>query len=69
MNKLVLGLSILEISEIVMYEFWYDYVRPKYNKKAKLCYMDTYIFIAHVKTAYIYKGIVKDVEKRFDTSN
>ena len=69
MNKPVLGLSILEISKIVMYEFWYDYVRPQYNEKAKLCYMDTDIFIAHVKTVYIYKGIVKDVEKRFDTSN
>ena len=35
-----LGLSILEISKIVMYEFWYDYVKPKYGEKAKLCYMD-----------------------------
>ena len=42
MNKPVyLGLSILELSKIVMYEFWYDYVKPKYGEKAKLCYMDT----------------------------
>ena len=42
MNKPVyLGLSILEISKILMYEFWYDYVKPKYDEKAKLCYMDT----------------------------
>ena len=33
-----LGLSILELSKIVMYEFWYDYVKPKYGKKAKLLY-------------------------------
>ena len=40
MNKPVhLGLSILELSKILMYEFWYDYVKPKYGKKAKLCYM------------------------------
>ena len=69
MNKPVLGLSISEISKIVMYEFWYGYVIPKYNKKANLCYMDTDIFIAYVKTVYIYKGIVKDVERRFDSSN
>ena len=36
-----LGHSILELSKILMHEFWYDYVRPKYVEKAKLCYMDT----------------------------
>ena len=42
MNKPVyLGLSILELTKILMYEFWYDYVKPRYGKKAKLCYMDT----------------------------
>ena len=46
MNKPVyLVLSILEISKIVVYEFWYDYVKQKYQKKAKLCYMDTDSFI------------------------
>ena len=41
-NKTVyLGLSILELSKILLYEFWYDYVKPIYEKKAKLCYMDT----------------------------
>ena len=42
MNKPVcLGLSIVELSKILIYEFWYDYVKPKYGEKAKLCYMDT----------------------------
>ena len=42
MNKPVyLGLSILELSKILIYEFWYDYVKPKYGGKAKLRYMDT----------------------------
>ena len=36
-----LGLSILKLSKIVMYEFWYDYVKPKYVQKIKLCYMET----------------------------
>ena len=50
MNKIVyLGLSILELSKILMYEFWYDYVKPKYGEKAKLCYMDKYSFIAYIK--------------------
>ena len=44
MNKSVyLGLSILHLSETVMYEFWYDYVKPKYDENAKLCYMDTHV--------------------------
>ena len=49
MNKPVnLGLSILEISKTVMYEFWYDYVKPKYGVKAKLWYMDTDSFIVYI---------------------
>ena len=49
MNKLVyLGFSILEISKIARYEFWYDYVKPKYNEKAKLCYMDPDSVTVHV---------------------
>ena len=69
MNKQVyLGLSVLELSKIAMYEFWYDYVKPKYEEKAKLRYMDTDSFIVHVKIDDIYKDIAKDVEIRFDTS-
>ena len=70
MNKPVyLRLSILELSKIVMYRFWYDYVKPKYDEKAKLCYMDTDRFIVYVKTDDIYKDIAEDVETRFGTSN
>ena len=70
MNKPVyLGLSILDLSITVMYEFWYDYVKPKYGEKAKLCYMDTDSFIVHVKTDDIYKDIAEDVQTKFDTSN
>ena len=64
-----LGLSILEISKIVMYEFWYDYIKPKYNEKAKLCYIDANSFIANVKAEDVQKYIAKFVIKRFDTSN
>ena len=55
---------ILDLSKTVIYEFWYDYVKPKYDEKAKLCYTDI-----HIKTEDFYKDIPNDVEKRFDTSN
>ena len=70
MNKpIYLGLSILEISKILMYEFWYDYMKPKYDNNVKLCYMDTDSFIMNIKTEDFYKDVANDVEKRFDTSN
>ena len=40
-KSLYLGLSILELSKTLMQEFWYDYVKPKYGEKTKLCFMDT----------------------------
>ena len=56
MNKSVyLGLSILEISKTLIYEFWYDYMNPKYGDNVKLCYMDTDSFIMHIKTKVFIK--------------
>ena len=70
MNKpIYLGLPTLEISKILMYEFWYDYMKPKYGYDVKFCYMDTDSFIMNIKTEDFYKDIANDVEKRFDTSN
>ena len=70
MNKpIYLGLSILDISKILMCEFWYDYMKPKYGNDVKLCYMNTDSFIMSIKTNEFYKDIDNDVEKRFDTSN
>ena len=70
MNKPVyLGFLRLDLSKIVMYQFWYDYIKPKYGQKVKLCYMDTYSFIVYVKTDDIYKDIAEDVETRFDLSS
>ena len=64
-----LDLSILALSKIVTYEIWYDYVKPKYGQKARLCDMDTDSFIVYTKTDDIYKDIAEDVGIRFDTSN
>ena len=60
MNKPVyLGLWILELNKTVMYEFCYDYAKPKYDGKAKLCFMDTHSFIVFIKTHDIYKELLK----------
>ena len=68
-KSIYLGLSILEISKLLMHEFWYVYMKPKYGDNVKLCYMDTNSFIVNIKTEDFYKDIANDVEKRFDTSN
>ena len=52
-----------------MHEFWYDYMKPKYKNKVKLCYMDTDNLIMNIKTNDFYKDISYHVDKRFDTSN
>ena len=70
MNKpVILGLSTLELSKMLMYEFWYDYVKPKYGEKAKLHYIYIDSFIVCIKTDDVYKHIAQDVKTRFDTSN
>ena len=64
-----LGISILELSKMLMYQCWFDYVKPEYGKKPKLFYMATNSFIVYIKTDDIYKDDAKDVETRSDTSN
>ena len=69
-NKpIYLGLSILEISKILMYEFWYDYMKLKYGNDVKLCHMDTDSFLMNIETNDFYEDVANDVENRFDTSN
>ena len=70
MNKpIYLGMSILDISKLPMYEFWYDYLKPKYKENINLYYMDTDSFIFNVKTENWYKDISNNIKQRFDTSN
>ena len=69
MNKLVyLGQVILDLSKIIMYEFRYDYMIPKYGDRLKLCYMDTDSLVYHIKTEDFYADIADDVQTRFNTS-
>ena len=70
MNKpLYLGQAVLDHSKILMYEFWYGYLQPKYNDKIELRYMDTDSFIIYVETEDFYSDISNDVSKWFDSSN
>ena len=70
MNKpIYLRVSILETSKILIYEFWYDYMKPKYGNDLKLCYMDTDSFIINTKINDFHEDIATDVANRFDTSN
>ena len=68
MNKPVyLGLSIIDLMCLTeMYAFWYDYVKPNYRDKAKLCYMDTDSFIFHVKTDDLKQDLTLHIMKQID---
>ena len=68
-KPLYLGMSILDISKILMYELWYDYISPKYGDSTKVCYTDTGSFIIYIKTEDFFKDISNDVEGWFDTCN
>ena len=74
-NKLLyLGLSILNINKIVMhefvmYEYWYNYVKTNYRKRAELWYTNRDSFIVHVKSEDIYADVPRDIKKRTDASN
>ena len=61
MNRPVyLGLTLLELSKIIMYEFWWDYLKPKYGKKSKICYIVTTSFLVYIKTDDSY---IKTLQK------
>ena len=70
MNKpIYLGQAMLDISKRLMYEFWYDYLKPMYGDNIKLCCMVTDSFVIYVKTDDFYKDIGNYIDKWFDTSN
>ena len=47
-RPIYVDISILDIRKTLMYEFWYDNIKPKNRDRAKLCYMDTDRFVIHV---------------------
>ena len=68
-NPVYLGMSISDIRKTLMYEFWYEYIKPKYGDREKLCYMGTDSFVIYIKTEDFCENIANDVERWFDTSN
>ena len=62
-------MSILDIRKIPTYEFWYEYLKPKYKQNLQLCYVDTDSFIFNLKTEDWHKDMSIDIDRRSDTSN
>ena len=63
------GILILELSKVLIYDFWYGYIKPKYGENVKFSFMNTENLIVHVKTEDICKDIAGDVKTRFHTLN
>ena len=70
MNKpIIVGQTILDKSKMLVYEFYYEYLKPKYSNKVNLLYMDTDSFILEIKTDDFFEDTRKDLVRWFDTSN
>ena len=67
-RPIYLGFCILNLSKIVMYQFHYETILPKYSFIAKLAYTDTDSFIYHIQTLDLYKDMAKNVDT-YDTSD
>ena len=63
-KPIYLGMSILDISKMTMYEFWHDYIKTKHGERAKLCYTDTDSFVIYIKTQDCFEDISNDVDER-----
>ena len=64
-----LGMSILDVNKTLMYEVWYDYIKPEYGDRAKLCHMDSDSFVINIIIEDFFEDISNDVERWFGTSN
>ena len=63
-----IGMCILELSKVLMYEFDYDYIKNKYDNKSKLLFTDNDSLMYEIKTEDIYDDFSSDKEM-FDFSN
>ena len=68
-KPLYLGMSIFDISKILMHKFWYEQINPKYGDRAKLCNTDTDSLIIYIKTNNFLEDNSNDIERLFDSCN
>jgi hypothetical protein len=70
MNRpIYVGFSVLEISKLKMYSFHYDHMKPKYQQRVNLLYMDTDSFMYEFNTEDLYKDMHEDLAEHYDTSD
>lgn len=63
------GMSVLELSKVLMYDFYYNFMKPKYGENVEMLYTDTDSFMLNVKTDSFYTDMVADIDERYDTSD
>lgn len=67
-KPIIIGMAILDISKVLMYDFFYNHIKIKYGENVKMLYTDTDSFILEVHTECFYSDIKVDIEK-YDTSD
>ena len=69
LNKPVyIGICVLELGKVLMYEFDYDYIKNKCDNKAKQLFTDTDSLMYVIKTEDVYEDFSSNKEM-FDFSN
>ncbi|XP_072758693.1 uncharacterized protein [Anoplolepis gracilipes] len=67
-KPIYVGMCILDVSKMCLYEFHHDYMIPMYKEKCKVMYTDTDSLIYHIECEDVYENMKRDIGK-FDTSD